>query len=196
LIPLLATDPVYGALFWGAIVFWWLGDAWFGVRRQPPPEATVRDRGSRLVVVVFVGLGIAAAASLAFSMPEAAIGGPRRVVTLAGIALIIGGELFRVYAIRTLGRYFTFVVALHPGQYVVDTGPYRVIRHPAYTGTLVTVTGICLAMANWLALLGIVPAVLGFLYRIRVEEAALRAGLGEAYRAYERRTKRIIPYIV
>ena len=196
MIPFLWSDPLIGLLFWAAVAFWILAEALLGVRSRPPAGATLRDRGSRFVIVLSVGIGIAVAANLAYAVPQAAIGGPRVLVKLAGIALIVGGELFRLYAIRSLGRYFTFVVALQPGQQVVDRGPYRLIRHPSYTGALVTVFGLCLAMANWLSLLGIVPVIPGYLYRIRVEEEALVAGLGDEYRAYQRRTKRIIPYIV
>ncbi len=196
MIPLVATDPLIGGLFWAAVVFWLAAEWVFGVRSRPPAGATLRDRGSRIVVVASVGIGIAMAANLAFAVPEAAIAAPRRLVPLAGIALMVGGEAFRLYAIRSLGRYFTFVVALHPGQRVVESGPYRLIRHPSYTGSLVTLFGMCLAMANWLSLLGMIPVALGYWYRIRVEERALVEGLGEQYRAYVRRTKRIIPYIV
>ena len=196
MIPLVATDPLIGGLFWAAVVFWLAAEWAFGVRSRPPAGATLKDRGSRIVVVVSVGIGIALAANLAFAVPEAAIAAPRRLVPLAGIALMVGGEVFRLYAIRSLGRYFTFVVALHPGQRVVESGPYRLIRHPSYTGSLVTLFGMCLAMANWLSLLGMIPVALGYWYRIRVEERALVEGLGEEYRAYVRRTKRIIPYIV
>lgn len=192
----MATDPLIGGLFWAAVVFWLAAEWVFGVRSRPPAGATLRDRGSRIVVVASVGIGIALAANLAFVVPEAAIAAPRRLVPLAGIALMVGGEVFRLYAIRSLGRYFTFVVALHPGQRVVESGPYRLIRHPSYTGSLVTLVGMCLAMANWLSLLGMIPVALGYWYRIRVEERALVEGLGEEYRAYVRRTKRIIPYIV
>jgi protein-S-isoprenylcysteine O-methyltransferase Ste14 len=196
LIPLLATDPLIGGLFWAAVIFWLLVEWVFGVRNRPPAGATLKDRGSRIVVVASVGIGIALAANLAFAVPAASIGAPSRLVPLAGIALIVGGEVFRLYAIRSLGQYFTFVVALHPGQHVVESGPYRLIRHPSYTGSLLTVLGICLAMANWLSLLGMIPAAIGYLYRIRIEERALVEGLGEEYRAYQRRTKRLIPYIV
>jgi protein-S-isoprenylcysteine O-methyltransferase Ste14 len=196
LIPLVASDPLIGGLFWAAIAFWLLAERVFGVRSRPPAGATLKDRGSRIVVVTSVGIGIALAANLAFAVPEAAIAAPSRLVPLAGIALVVGGEVFRLYAIRSLGRYFTLVVALQPGQHVVETGPYRRIRHPSYTGSLLSLLGMCLAMANWLSLLGMVPATLGYWYRIRVEERALVEGLGEAYRAYMRRTKRIIPYIV
>jgi protein-S-isoprenylcysteine O-methyltransferase Ste14 len=192
----LATDPLIGGLFWAAIAFWLLAEWVFGVRSRPPAGATLMDRGSRVVVVASVGIGIALAAYVAFAVPEAAIAAPSRVVPLGGIALMLGGEVFRLYAIRSLGRYFTLVVALHPGQKLVESGPYRLIRHPSYTGSLVTVLGICLAMANWLSLLGMIPASLGYVYRIRIEERALVKGLGEEYRAYMRRTRRIIPYIV
>ncbi len=196
MIPRVATDPLIGGLFWAAVVFWVAAEWVFGVRSRPPAGATLRDRGSRIVIVASVGIGIALAANLAFAVPEAAIAAPRRLVPLAGIALMVGGEVFRLYAIRSLGRYFTFVVALHPGQHLVEAGPYRLIRHPSYTGSLVTLFGMCLAMANWLSLLGMIPVALGYWYRIRVEERALVEGLGEEYRAYVRRTKRIIPYIV
>jgi protein-S-isoprenylcysteine O-methyltransferase Ste14 len=192
----LATDPLIGGLFWAAIAFWLLAEWVFGVRSRPPAGATLMDRGSRVVVVASVGIGIALAAYVAFAVPEAAIAAPSRLVPLSGIALMLGGEVFRLYAIRSLGRYFTLVVALHPGQKLVESGPYRLIRHPSYTGSLVTVLGICLAMANWLSLLGMIPASLGYVYRIRIEERALVKGLGEEYRAYMRRTRRIIPYIV
>lgn len=194
--PLVTRDPLLGGLFAAAWVFWWLAEVALGVRSRPPAGATLRDRGSRIVIVVSVGIGIALAVDLAFAAPRAAIAGPRPLVTLAGIALMVGGEVFRLYAIRSLGRYFTFVVALQPDQHVVEAGPYRLIRHPSYTGALVTLFGVCLAMANWLSLLGMIPATLGYLYRIRVEERALIAALGEEYRAYQRRTRRIIPYIV
>jgi protein-S-isoprenylcysteine O-methyltransferase Ste14 len=192
----LATDPLIGGLFWAAIAFWLLAEWVFGVRSRPPAGATRMDRGSRVVVVASVGIGIALAAYVAFAVPEAAIAAPSRLVPLSGIALMLGGEVFRLYAIRSLGRYFTLVVVLHPGQQLVESGPYRLIRHPSYTGSLVTVLGICLAMTNWLSLLGMIPASLGYAYRIRIEERALVEGLGEEYRAYMRRTKRIIPYIV
>ena len=71
----------------------------------------------------------------------------------------------------------------------MTAGPYRVIRHPAYTGNLVVATGLGLALCNWLSLavLVVVP-LLGHLPRIRVEEAELERGLGKEYVVYEAST--------
>lgn len=77
---------------------------------------------------------------------------------------------------------------------MVDRGPYRVVRHPSYTGLLLSCLGIGLCLGNWLALLVIVvPTTAAIVYRIRIEEAALVAELGEPYRRYAAGRARLIP---
>jgi protein-S-isoprenylcysteine O-methyltransferase Ste14 len=119
----------------------------------------------------------------------------RSVFVLVGIGLIIAGMALRWYAIHLLGQSFTVEVATRPGQAVVERGPYRLIRHPSYAGTLVTIIGVLVACANPVAVLGLIPALIAYSYRVRVEERALTEGLGEAYRAYMRRTRRLIPFL-
>ena len=77
---------------------------------------------------------------------------------------------------------------------MVERGPYRWVRHPAYTGVLLLAAGYGLAMGNWLALLitVAVPAV-AMLRRIGVEETALTETLGQPYRIYRTHTKRLVP---
>jgi protein-S-isoprenylcysteine O-methyltransferase Ste14 len=89
-----------------------------------------------------------------------------------------------------LGRFFTRDVATQTGQTVVQDGPYRFIRHPAYSGTLLTLLGIGLTLGNWLALLVVLIS-----YRVRVEEQALVDALGEPYRVYMRGARRFIPFV-
>jgi protein-S-isoprenylcysteine O-methyltransferase Ste14 len=87
-------------------------------------------------------------------------------------------------------------VVIQPGQRVLDQGLYRYLRHPSYMGTFITVFGYGLALTNWLSLLVmLVLPGLAYGYRMRVEEAALLEAFGEDYRAYMRRTKRLIPFI-
>jgi protein-S-isoprenylcysteine O-methyltransferase Ste14 len=104
---------------------------------------------------------------------------------------------FRYYAMRVLGRYFTFQVDVHTGQTVIETGPYRYIRHPSYTGALITVFGLGLVLGNWASILAILVCTsAGYAYRIHVEEAALVAALGQPYRDYMCRTARLVPFIL
>jgi protein-S-isoprenylcysteine O-methyltransferase Ste14 len=122
---------------------------------------------------------------------------PARTLFVVGICCVVAGTALRWYAAATLGRYFTVDVVAQASQPVVDVGPYRYIRHPAYAGLLLALIGFALALGNWAGLLAML-LLLGsaFGYRIAVEEAALLATLGEPYARYMRRTWRLIPYLI
>jgi len=113
-----------------------------------------------------------------------------------GVTFIVVGAAFRWYAIRALGKYFSVQLGVQPGQTVMKAGPYRWIRHPSYTGSLITLLGFGIAFTNWLCLVSVPLIVfIGFNYRAHVEERMLVAALGEPYREYMRDTKRFIPFI-
>jgi protein-S-isoprenylcysteine O-methyltransferase Ste14 len=104
------------------------------------------------------------------------------------------GLAIRVWAVAALGRAFRTTVEVAPDQGIVSSGPYRWVRHPSYTGLLLIVAGLGLVAGNWLALVGCVALPLAaLLRRIHVEEAELTRVLGQPYRAYQARTKRLIP---
>ena len=107
------------------------------------------------------------------------------------------GVLVRQYAIAILGRFFSLTVQIAEDHKVVEKGPYRLVRHPSYTGVLITFIGLGLAVQSWgalLALLGVFSVSFG--YRMWVEERTLLSELGEDYASYMKRTKRLIPFIV
>lgn len=164
--------------------------------QNPEAGAVRRDRGSYWVIMASVGGGIFLAFWFAFGVPATTIAWHQRVVFWIGIAMMLVGMAFRWYAIRVLGRFFTRSVATRAGQYVVETGPYRLIRHPSYSGAMVAMLGLGLAMTNWASVaLIVVGMLIGYGYRVRVEERALCEGIGDAYRAYMRRTRRFIPFV-
>ncbi len=79
---------------------------------------------------------------------------------------------------------------------MITTGPYRFVRHPGYTGVVLVVLGSGVVSGNWFGLAAWTLLVcLPLLYRIHVEETALLATLGEEYRRYAVRHKRLIPLI-
>jgi protein-S-isoprenylcysteine O-methyltransferase Ste14 len=111
-----------------------------------------------------------------------------------GLLLIPVGLAIREWAIIKLGRFFARTVQIEPGHRLITDGPYRWIRHPAYTGMVLIYLGIALAMGTWLggaATLGIMLAAT--LYRIRVEEQVLIQFFGNEYRDYMKRTWRLFP---
>ena len=165
-------------------------------QRAARRNGTRHDRGSYAVLIGVLWIGLLLGFGIAAFLPWAAILVLRRPLFWLGIAGILVGVALRWYAIRVLGRFFTRDVATQMGQRVVQDGPYRFIRHPAYSGTLLTLLGIGLTLGNWLALLVVlIGGVIGHLYRVHVEEQALVAVLGAPYRAYMRRTCRFIPFV-
>jgi protein-S-isoprenylcysteine O-methyltransferase len=102
----------------------------------------------------------------------------------------------RLWAVLALGRFFRITVLVQDQHRLVDTGPYRLLRHPAYTGRLLTMIGLGLAMRNWLSLAAIVLVLLADAYRIRVEEQALRARFGESYERYAASRWRLVPFLI
>jgi protein-S-isoprenylcysteine O-methyltransferase Ste14 len=183
-------------LFWVLFYVWIGSEVFLGSRLRVTEGAVARDAGSRWLLIGSIWLGVAQGIGLAVAVPAAAFTSGRRPIFYVGIALMVVGMALRWYSIRLLGRSFTYTVATRPDQQVVEAGPYQWIRHPSYTGGLLTVFGVLVCMTNPIAFLGIIPPLAGFAYRIRVEERALAQNLGEPYRAYMRRTKRLIPFLV
>jgi protein-S-isoprenylcysteine O-methyltransferase len=152
-----------------------------------------RDRRSIWLLwgAIFVGLFTAQVASRA--VPASRL--PSELYAY-GFAVFCCGLVIRWYAILYLGRLFTVDVAIHSDHRVVDSGPYRLVRHPSYLGALLAFLGLGICWLNWISVLAVlVPIAAAFAFRIRVEEVALRESLGAAYQTYSARTKRILPFI-
>jgi protein-S-isoprenylcysteine O-methyltransferase Ste14 len=188
--------PIFALIFWGAFAVWVLPEIIASKTKRSLGSSNVRDRGSLYLIAALWWSGIVADFLLSLLAPQAAITSTRTAVFFAGICLMILGTAFRWYCVRVLGKYFTFDVATHNGQVLIEVGPYRYIRHPSYSGALVTLIGFGLALGNW-AGLAVVLLCLGFAYayRIPVEEAALTKALGDAYKQYKKRTWRLIPLV-
>jgi protein-S-isoprenylcysteine O-methyltransferase Ste14 len=191
-----------GATAASVIAFWvvfyaWIGaEFWLGYRRRLASGATSHDAGSRTLLISSVWGSVALGIGLAFALPDAAVQRGRTVVFVGGLVLMVAGLALRWYSIRVLGTSFTCEVSTRPGQQVVESGPYRWVRHPSYTGGLLTTLGVLVCCCNLASLGALIVVVAGYAYRIRVEERALAKEIGPAYSDYMRRTKRLIPFVV
>ncbi len=164
-------------------------------KRRGGAPRDAADRGS------LIGLyaGIAVGYSVAFSCSFLKVGrlpGDQPVWLIAGAALVVVGLWIRARAMRTLDELFTFEVEIQGDHRLVETGLYRRIRHPGYLGQLLVFAGAAVALANAFGIVAMVVITLvAFGWRMRVEEVALAARFGDAYEAYRRRTKRLVPGI-
>ena len=199
MLPLIYTNAGAAGIFLAACLIWNVPEM-IGALKQTAKasrkEASVQDRGSMGILIGLQWSGIALNFLLGGLFPAAAITWQRTALFSAGVILILLGVALRWYAIGILGRYFTRDVAVSTDQKVVQNGPYRYIRHPAYSGTFLTMLGVGLAMTNWASLVALLTCVfIGHMYRVIVEEKALSQTIGQPYVEYMHRTRRFIPFV-
>jgi protein-S-isoprenylcysteine O-methyltransferase Ste14 len=154
-----------------------------------------RDRGTRFIVSLAVYLGIAAALAIA-GVPGLRLYANNWWTLGIGLGIVLAGAVLRDWAILTLGRYFKREVTIEPGQRLVRRGPYRVLRHPSYTGISLILAGFGLAFGSWAgAAVALLIVFAGMLPRIWVEEAALERAFGADYTDYANSTARVLPHV-
>jgi protein-S-isoprenylcysteine O-methyltransferase Ste14 len=152
---------------------------------------TPSDRGSSALIVAAYALAVVAVST--HFLPTMDIG---LVVAWVGVAVGVLGFVLRVWAMRVLGEFYTRRLVTSVHQHVVQDGPYRLVRHPGYLGSLLVWTGAAVASGNALCV-GVVMILLAvaYAYRIRLEERMLVAELGAPYEEYRKRSWRLVPFV-
>jgi protein-S-isoprenylcysteine O-methyltransferase len=192
--PLPYANAGAKVVFVALVVIWVLGELRARLRSIGNQREAGEEWGSLVVVVLTIGAGVAGGFLVATRVESAAIDFARWPIFILGALLMAGGIAFRQWAIAVLGAYFTVDVRVSAGQSVVESGPYRRVAHPAYTGMVLVFVGLGLMLGNWLSLafLTLVPAI-GLVVRIKVEERAMLAGIGEPYRRFLAGRARLVP---
>ena len=175
----------------------YVSESFLGVRRRSSKGAGIKqaDAGTLRTLWLTAMLSILTGLLVTFWPlgPHLPPNFPWQMMSATVFAL---GAALRWWAIIHLGRFFTVDVAVANDHRVIDTGPYRMVRHPSYTGLLMMYVGWTLSLNNVFALpVVLIPVTVSLLYRMRVEETALLGALSEDYAAYCRRTKRLVPMI-
>jgi len=164
-------------------------------RRSQSKTGTKQDRSTLGIIWLVIAGSITAGVFVGQNFPAAAL--PYgQMFAIAGVVLFVAGLTLRWWAIFTLGRFFTVDVTIEKDHELVKRGPFRIVRHPSYTGVLLAFVGLALSLRNWAALLVILlPIGAAFVYRMNVEEEALLRALGLRYAEYMKRTKRLVPFV-
>lgn len=184
-----------GKLFVALTAIWAASELWLGWSRRSGDRSRSRDSGTlrMLLVTVYACIGIAVWLS---SRTDDHFGAMRAPLFRIGLLLMATGMILRFWSIRVLADFFTVDVAIREDHELVRRGPYRLLRHPSYTGALMTFLGFGLALGNlWSLLVVMVPVTVAFLWRIRIEERVLAAAFPTQYPEYARQTKRLIPFV-
>lgn len=175
-------------LLWLAI---WMVSA-IGTKQVVRAEGTV----SRLLHVIPLGLGAALLTFRRFGGPWLALHVYSGTVWTfwCGAALVALGLGFAIWARVHLGGNWSGTVTLKQDHNLTRTGPYRLVRHPIYTGILLAILGSAIAEAEWRGFVALVLIMLAFLRKIAVEERFLVAEFGDVYARYRAEVPALIPW--
>jgi protein-S-isoprenylcysteine O-methyltransferase Ste14 len=185
---------MYLTIFAISLGVWILLEIWVFLRDQgrDVSEGRVEARTTLAILAIAISLamnvpGLAPALDVRRNFP---------IFFFSGIALVWAGMLFRFWCIQTLGRFFSPRLVLRPNHELITKGPYRLLRHPSYTGGLLTLIGLGISLGNGLSLTILLLAGLAvYVRRIPVEERMLAGAFGAKYGEYKKRSWALIPFL-
>lgn len=182
-------------MFWMALAIWLACDMYLIAVRRGAVHKNGGERRSKYVMAALITAGVLVpifacpAAKLNFLLPFT----PLRYLC---VALIAAALAVRLTAAAQLGASFSRNVGVRDGARLVTRGIYSKVRHPGYLAELLAFAGIAVAFNHpFTSSASFLLPLAAFLYRIRLEERALKAGYGKEYEEYAGRTSRLIPFI-
>jgi protein-S-isoprenylcysteine O-methyltransferase Ste14 len=177
-------------VIWYAIGALWLAMA-FNTKR------TIKRRGFtfRVVWLVFVVFFLLRSHNNVDKIHEH-LWAPTATLGWLGVALMIIGASFGVWARFTIGTNWSGDVTLKEDHELIQRGPYALVRHPIYTALFTMLLGTALAFAQYETTFIFVVAVLVFLIKMRAEERLMTEAFPDQYPEYRRRVKAIIPFLL
>lgn len=186
----MTLSMLWRVLFWS----WFASEILVGVAtRTKRSSGTVRDRGSLLMLWLAISAAVTACEWISQILLASMFAGAHWL-KVAGAIVIMAGLGVRWTAIIALGKWFSSNVAIQDSQKLYRGGLYRFVRHPSYLGLLLVLVAIGLHSRNWIAFAVVLaPTTAAVLYRIHVEELALKEAFGDEYVEYSRSTARLIP---
>jgi protein-S-isoprenylcysteine O-methyltransferase Ste14 len=185
----------FSILFLAICAPWVISEVILLILARSKKNSVDRDEGSIVLLNATIYICVALGVSLGFP-GIGHIRGFNSIIPWMGLCLIVIGLIIRWISILTLKKYFTTNVVIQNDHRIIKFGIYRFVRHPSYSGSIISFLGLGLVFVNWLAtIILVVPTTIAFMKRIKVEERALKNAFGEEYIAYCKSTWLLLPWI-
>ncbi|MGV6846667.1 MAG: methyltransferase family protein [Lutibacter sp.] len=172
---------------------WFSSEVFYNIRLRGKNNQSGNDKGTLVLIWILIFMAIFLgiySSNYSFQIMNSGI------ISKLGLIIIVIGMIFRFLVIQSLGEFFTVNVTIKSSHQLKTTGYYRLVRHPSYAFSMLSFLGFGLALNNWLSLLIVFILIfLAFSIRIKVEEQVLIRYFGDEYKAYQFKTKKMIPYI-
>lgn len=180
-------------------ILWIVSEILLSILRRVKDKSKDYGKLNSLILWIINTLSISIGINVAANNELGGIGsipGEHLLISYAGLLLIISGIIVRWTAIRTLRKHFTTSLTILENHKIIHIGIYKYIRHPSYTGCLLSFLGLSITFSNWITtIIMFIPILIGYLYRIKVEEKMLIEHFGAEYITYAQNTQKLIPKI-
>ena len=113
-----------------------------------------------------------------------------------GLALTLGGAAFTLWARATIGRNWSGNITVKTDHQLMTRGPYAIVRHPIYSGLLLTLVGTAVVVGEYRSFAAVGFALAGWKWKSLTEERVMTEQFGDVYRDYQRRVKALVPFVV
>jgi len=165
-----------------------------GMRKSPPrSQYEPRFLSSALgVLAILLGIVLAVALFQPNACPTVSLNLPISL-RFTGIVVALMGLMLMYWSLVSLGKNFSGSSGTHSDAQLCDAGPYKSMRHPYYTATLLLSSGLSIAVSSWVLFLGSLLLFALLSIRSRAEEQELKRQFPDTYSAMQQRTGRFIP---
>lgn len=181
-----------GALWIGVGIVW----AVTAVRTKRTER--VQSLGSRLIhlLLAVAGFTLLFKQGFGFGVLGRQVVPDSAAIAYTGLALTVAGLAFAIWARLLLGGNWSALVTIKRDHRIVRRGPYRVVRHPIYSGGLLAVLGTALVVGELRGLIALALIFTAWWLKLRLEEEFLEKQFGEEYVEYRRKVKALIPFVL
>lgn len=182
-------------LAWWSLMLYWVWSARrvkAGERREPLSKRLLAYWLPLVVAILLLGPGAWFGHSL---LREHFVSHTTTVYSI-GLALCASGAALAIWSRHLLGQNWSATVELKQEHELIESGPYRVVRHPIYCGLLLLFSGNALMVGDWRGILAVAIVFVSLWRKLRLEETWLAERFGEEYRSYQQRTKALVPAIL
>jgi protein-S-isoprenylcysteine O-methyltransferase Ste14 len=174
---------------------WFLSEILLNRLMRSGNNKTDHDKGTLRLIWITIGLANSAGILSAIFLYQLQIGG-NIIINYSGLVVIILGIILRFVSVYSLGKFFTVDVTIRHDHRLMKDGIYKYLRHPSYSGSVLSFIGFGLSLNNWGSLIVIsIPVLFAMISRIKTEEQVLSAEFGDEYTEYMKRTWRLLPLI-
>jgi protein-S-isoprenylcysteine O-methyltransferase Ste14 len=182
-------------LFLTISAMWVTSEVMLGILVRSTKNSQDQDKGTLKLLNIIIYSCVTLAVIFGFS-GIGYIHTTTSIIPWIGLCVIIAGLMIRWTAILTLRKYFTVNVVIQSNHRIIKNGMYRFVRHPSYSGAIISFCGLGLAFCNGISIIVLtVPITIAFLKRIHIEEKALMSAFGEEYINYRKISWALFPWL-